>query len=329
MSVEIKIPTTAGLTLNTKNKFIEDDITITLDNSLIPSGTLNITENGEHDVASYEKVNVAVAGSGESTLKKLLDYTKSSKSLVSGQATITDFTGYIEYNDTENVENMSYMFSGCTALTTPPQLNTSKAKNMQSMFENCSTLKSIPLYDTHNVTNMSAMNKVCSNLISIPQLNTDIVTDMSNRFLSCIRLENLSTRIVTDNVTNITSMFSACYKIKVIDISHYKISSTSNCSAFANSCYSLVALVIRSFGTNYVLNSNSFSSCYHILGTTNSTYNPTGAKDGYIYVPRNMIETLSSATNWSTHATQLRALEDYTLDGTTTGELDLAKMGLE
>ena len=75
-----------------------------------------------------------------------------------------------------------------------------------------------------------------------------------------------------------------------------------------------------------VLNSNLFNNCYHILGTVNATYNPAGAKDGYIYVPRNMIETLSNATNWSAYASQLRALEDYTVDGTTTGDLDESKI---
>jgi hypothetical protein len=86
-------------------------------------------------------------------------------------------------------------------------------------------------------------------------------------------------------------------------------------------------VVIREFGSKYSISSGAFQYCYHILGTTHALYNPEGLQDGYIYVPRAMIETLSSATNWS--ALQFRAIEDYTVDGTTTGELDLAKMGLE
>ena len=35
---------------------------------------------------------------------------------------------------------------------------------------------------------------------------------------------------------------------------------------------------------------------------------------------------LQAATNWSTYAAQFRALEDYTVDGTTTGELDETKI---
>jgi hypothetical protein len=51
-----------------------------------------------------------------------------------------------------------------------------------------------------------------------------------------------------------------------------------------------------------------------------------GAGTGYIYVPTALIEEYKSATNWSTYATQFRALEDYTVDGTFTGELDETKI---
>ena len=47
---------------------------------------------------------------------------------------------------------------------------------------------------------------------------------------------------------------------------------------------------------------------------------------GYIYVPRALVDTYKSATNWSTYAAQFRALEDYTVDGTTTGALDQTKI---
>ena len=47
---------------------------------------------------------------------------------------------------------------------------------------------------------------------------------------------------------------------------------------------------------------------------------------GYIYVPRALLADYQAATNWSTFADQFRALEDYTVDGTTTGELDETKI---
>ena len=53
---------------------------------------------------------------------------------------------------------------------------------------------------------------------------------------------------------------------------------------------------------------------------------------GYIYAPRKFLSDTDAssdyrrATNWSTYSTRFRVLEDYTVDGTTTGELDLSKI---
>lgn len=46
----------------------------------------------------------------------------------------------------------------------------------------------------------------------------------------------------------------------------------------------------------------------------------------YIYVPKALIEEYKVATNWTTFANQFRALEDYTVDGTISGELDESKI---
>ena len=347
-------------------------------NTPVPTGTLEVTENGEHDVTSYEKVNVAVAGSGESTLKKLLDFTKSTAYMFYKNTEITDITGFIEYNDTENVENMENMFEYCTELITAPQFNVSSVTRMTGMFYNCKKLTFVPQLNTPSLTITQSMFSGCLELINAPLLLTDKVTNANSMFSGCKKLKNVPQYDFTNvininyihsgneeleelpplNLTNCETMNNAfsnctklkklvlkttnkfgygqelyyafynCYNLKLIDLYYYYCgSSTNNTSVFAN-CYSLKALVIRKF-RNYSINSKSFNGCYRLLGTQDATYNPEGLQDGYIYIPRDMIETLSSATNWSTHATQLRALEDYTLDGTTTGELDLAKMGLE
>jgi hypothetical protein len=46
----------------------------------------------------------------------------------------------------------------------------------------------------------------------------------------------------------------------------------------------------------------------------------------YIYVPAALVDTYKATTNWSSYADKIRALEDYTIDGTTTGELDESKI---
>ena len=47
---------------------------------------------------------------------------------------------------------------------------------------------------------------------------------------------------------------------------------------------------------------------------------------GYIYVPSVMVEEYQTDPEWSTFAAQFRALEEYTMDGTTTGELDESRI---
>src|SRR5574344_1421670 len=76
---------------------------------------------------------------GTNTLKTLLDATKSTYYLFSNYSG-TSVDGLISYSDTENVTNMSYMFSYCSSLTTIPQLDTSNVTDMSSMFSNCSKL---------------------------------------------------------------------------------------------------------------------------------------------------------------------------------------------
>ena len=47
---------------------------------------------------------------------------------------------------------------------------------------------------------------------------------------------------------------------------------------------------------------------------------------GYVYVPSALVDSYKSATNWSTYAARFRALESYTVDGTTTGDIDNTKI---
>lgn len=119
-------------------------------------------------------------------------------------------------------------------------------------------------------------------------------------------------------------VFGHCNKLKRADFSALE---TLGSGAF-NACYSFTTLILRSETMCALSNTDAFSGCYHFLGTVNKTYNPDGLKDGYIYVPRALIEDYKVATNWVTFADQFRALEDYTVDGTITGELDESKVSL-
>lgn len=65
------------------------------------------------------------------------------------------------------------------------------------------------------------------------------------------------------------------------------------------------------------------------LATVGKATSPIRSGTGNILVPRDLIATYQSGTNWSTvyaAGTKFLALEDYTVDGTTTGDLDDAKI---
>ena len=221
--------------------------------------------------------SIGGASSGGTTLKKLLDATKSCYYLFY-RYNGTSVEDLISYNDTENVTDMSYMFNRCKSLQTIPLLDTGNVTNTTNMFNSCDKLQTIPQLDTSKVTIMNGMFQNCNNLQTIPQLDTDNVTEMQGTFMYC-------------------------YKLTTIDITSLdKIGSTNFMYNFACDCHSLTKCIIRTMTKVPLLNTNSFTNCYHFTGTVNSTYNPSGLKDGRIYVPDNMVDSLKSATNWSAYA---------------------------
>ena len=77
-----------------------------------------------------------------------------------------------------------------------------------------------------------------------------------------------------------------------------------------NECSNLTVLILRSEIMCKLKNVTAF------FGT------PIRNGEGYIYVPSSLVSSYQS--RWSSE--KFRALEDYTVDGTTTGELDPTKI---
>lgn len=109
-------------------------------------------------------------------------------------------------------------------------------------------------------------------------------------------------------VTSIGSYaFRQCYMLSTIDLP-----SVTSISSYAfESNVRLTALILRSQTVCTLSATNAFNSCYHILGTVSASFNPDGLKDGFIYVPRALVEEYEAAANWSSFAGQFRAIEDY------------------
>lgn len=82
------------------------------------------------------------------------------------------------------------------------------------------------------------------------------------------------------------------------------------------SCNMLIAMVMRSETLCVRRDNNSLTGKFINDGSCR------------FYVPRALVESYKTAANWSKFANQFRPLEDYTLDGTISGELNETKLNL-
>mgnify|MGYP004476956295 FL=1 len=108
------------------------------------------------------------------------------------------------------------------------------------------------------------------------------------------------TKLVSVEFPAVTSVgvqsFQNCTSLKKADFSVL-----TNISVWAfNVCKALEALIIRTNSVCTLAGINAFANNSGIMAGT-----------GYIYVPSTLVDSYKSATNWSTYADQIRAIEDY------------------
>lgn len=253
---------------------------------------LDITQNGEYNVARYKEVNVDVAD----MLQARVDEMNSCRYLF-----------YYYYGTSLDIKN----------------LDTSSVTDMTNMFSYCSQLLNLDLsnFDTTNVTKMANMFERCTSLTNITfgeNFNTSNVTDMSYMFNNCQNLTDLDlSKWNTSKVTNIAYMFSNCYKLAgTLDLSHFdisKIGSTgygvfSYCKALTNV---ILPSTIKDIGSSFFNGCNSLTE-FTILAETpptlQNTTNCISTATTSIYVPDASVDAYKGATNWSTYADLIKPL---------------------
>ena len=182
----------------------------------------------------------------------------------------------LKYLNTEQVTNMSYMFSDCSALTSldVTHFNTAKVTNMNYMFYRCSKLTSLDVtkFNTANVTNMSYMFCRCPVLSSldVTKFNTANVTNMSYMFESCsalssLDLSNFNTAIVTD----MSYMFYGCSALSSLDLSNFYTKEVGNMVCMFSGCSALKTIYAsEKFVTSKVQSGEGmFAFCKNLKGT--------------------------------------------------------------
>ena len=153
----------------------------------------------------------------------------------------------LEYLNTANVENMSYMFYDCSALKSLDltNFNTANVTYMYSMFDGCSALESLNLtnFNTAKVEYMNYMFDGCSALesLNLTNFNTAEVTNMSYMFKGCSALTSLDlTNFNTAKVEYMSNMFEGCSALTTIYVSDKFVTSQVTYSDdMFNGCKSL------------------------------------------------------------------------------------------
>lgn len=187
------------------------------DEYIIPSGDIEINQNGDYDVTDKKNaiVNIPEQKLGtklitENGIYKAVDDDLDGYSEVEVSTSGVDINDYYNlnvnslnftdvrlfiikappFNIETNVRNMSSLFYKYYLLKTISYMDTSNITNMASMFYGCNRLENIPQLDTGNVTDMASMFGICSALETVPQLNANKVNSLRYMFYQCRKLTN-------------------------------------------------------------------------------------------------------------------------------------------
>lgn len=174
----------------------------------------------------------------------------------------------LEYLDTSNTTDMSYMFGWCESLKSidVSHFNTSKVTTMLNMFRDNLNLITLDLshFDTSNVTTMQWMLGGTSKLqtINLSSFDTKKVTDMTAMFAGTGAVNLDLSSFDTTNVTTMRVMFSNANYLETINLSSFDTSKVTNMSNMFNNCYELTNLDISNFNTaNVATMAGMFFDC--------------------------------------------------------------------
>ena len=147
---------------------------------------------------------------------------KTTASWFEGLSAVTEIRGLDNLNTSE-VDDMSGMFAGCSALRTldVSRFDTSQVTDMSGMFRGCKSLAELDLYffDTAKVRDISEMFSGCSSLttLDLSSFDTSKVMNMGGMFCGCWLLTTLDlSSFDTFQVTDMSNMFRGCSSLITI-----------------------------------------------------------------------------------------------------------------
>lgn len=160
----------------------------------------------------------------QSPLKAIFDYTLSAAGFFSGYygsesitfgeqfGRCTDFSSFIKYTDTENVEYTNSMFAECMNMITAPKLNLLKVVNASYMYCNCKALTSLTL--NFNITEGADITGICSGCSKLVTLDiTNLFWNYTDFIKDCVKLETLIIRHFTTIPDDFVDELAKSYSI--------------------------------------------------------------------------------------------------------------------
>jgi hypothetical protein len=221
----------------------------------------------------------------------------------------TDGDGVLSKDEVKAVTSVGTIFRGNTTIVSFDEFKyfTGVTSIASNAFRDCSTLKSIDMSNLTSIagdsfrgcTALTAMNaknltslgayafQGCSSLKAI---DLGAVTSIGNNtFANCVALENLELKNVT---TLNTYTFMGCSVLAKVDASNL---TSIGIYAFA-ACPALKAFICRTEVPPTLSSTNAFQN------TTNCIF----------YVPDEAVDAYKEATNWSSFASRIKPLSEYT-----------------
>ena len=248
------------------------------DEYIIPSGELEITENGQYDVKEYEKVGVNVVAGG------IDDYFNTNYKDYDGEyASYWLEKFYFKKQPPEiNIEDKNMLMNSLQNFARDfksqyiPKINfENNVTTMAYMFDGCSYVETIDVsgWNTKNVTSMGYLFNNCKSLkkiLNINKLNTSQVTDISRIFYNCSNLTDIDvSSFDTSQVTNMYGMFYNCSNLTDIDVSSFDTLKTTDMGNMFRNCTGLTSLDLSNFDANSVTSvSNTFGGCSNLVNLT-------------------------------------------------------------
>lgn len=301
------------------------------------SPTMNITANGTYNVKGRESAVVNVSGSAPTLITKTITqngtYLAQDDSADGYSSVVVDVQGSGRDLALEaNLIGGTLPFG--STYTNPNVTKVGQKKLSENQFSelhlaNCTTIEANGV-DSCNYLDVIDVPKI----VTLPNYAFRYAgrysnTPDSSRQLNMPLLENtgqyafqyakLPETVVLPACRNVSSSsFQFVLTTKIFDFSRATYSGGScmiSSNAFGGTGCQLIALILRLTDNIWTLSNTN------ALSTT-----PIAEGTGYIYVPDALKATYQAATNWSTYSAQFRSLEDYTVDGTTTGALDPTKI---